>query len=226
MQDMPQKPFADMAETVPVWDIAVRVFHWSLAITFFVAFFTEDELMLLHVWAGYAVGGLVAFRVVWGLVGTRHARFTDFIYGPGKAMRYLREMLQFRAKRYLGHSPAGGAMIVALLLVLSATVWSGLELYAIEENAGPLAGTERTLAGAQQAASPLLLLVDDREEGEHSEGGEDGLWEEAHEVLANLAMFLVVLHVLGVALASLAHGENLVRSMVTGRKARRPGDVT
>jgi cytochrome b len=225
MQDMPQTPAADTAETVPVWDIAVRLFHWSLVTTFFVAFFTEDEQLLLHVWAGYTVGGLIAFRVVWGLVGTRHARFTDFIYGPGKAMRYLRNMLQFRAKRYLGHSPAGGIMIIALLLVLSATVWSGLELYAVEKNAGPLAGTERTVVHTAQTASPLLHLIDDREKDEHSEGGGESLWEEAHELLADLAMFLVVLHVLGVALASLAHGENLVRSMVTGRKRRRAGDV-
>jgi cytochrome b len=224
-QDALQASSAEAADTVPVWDFAVRLFHWSLVTTFFIAFFTEDELLWLHVWAGYAVGGLVAFRIVWGLVGTRHARFTDFIYGPGRVMGYLRNMLHFRTRRYLGHNPAGGAMIIALLLVLSTTVWSGLESYAIEDNAGPLATTGQAVAGTRQATSPLLRLIDDREEYERS-GGEEGLWGEAHELLANFAMFLVVLHIAGVAFASLEHRENLVRAMVTGRKARRSDDVT
>lgn len=185
-----------------VWDIAVRAFHWSLVVTFFIAYFTEDDLLWLHVWAGYAVGGLVLFRILWGLVGTRHARFSDFIYGPAKGIAYLRDLARFKSKRYLGHSPAGAMMVFALLAVLAAVVGTGLQLYAIEDHAGPL-------AVFVQSAIPQR----------------GGVWEEAHELLANLAIVLVGLHILGVVLASVAHHENLARAMVTGVKERRPGDV-
>ncbi|MEE9479215.1 MAG: cytochrome b/b6 domain-containing protein, partial [Kiloniellales bacterium] len=97
---------------VRVWDIFVRVSHWALAAGFFVAYFTEDNLLLLHVWAGYLVGVLVVLRLLWGVVGPKHARFTDFVCGPRRAAGYLLDLFRFRAPRYLGHSPAGGAMAV------------------------------------------------------------------------------------------------------------------
>ena len=216
--------------TVRVWDIFVRAFHWSVVAAFFVAYFTEDEFLTLHVWAGYAIGGFLALRVIWGVVGPRHARFTDFIYAPATVLSYTRDLLAFRAKRYLGHSPAGGAMIAALLIGLAATVWSGLELYAAEDGKGPLAGTV-TVIGAPAQAAPSEVgartqVADRGESGEregderkeHGKTGGDEFWEEVHEVLANFTLFLVILHIGGVVLASLAHRENLARSMVTGLK--------
>ena len=190
-----------------VWDIAVRVFHWSLAAAFFVAYFTEDEVLWLHVWAGYVVGGLIVFRILWGAIGTRHARFSDFFFAPGTILGYFADLLRLRARRYRGHSPAGAAMVFAMLIGLAATVWSGLETYAIEENAGPLASSVRqvTLGGAARAGE---------------------FWEEVHELLGNAVMVMVALHIAGVAWASLAHRENLVRAMITGMKQRRPGDAS
>ena len=67
--------------TVKVWDIAVRTFHWLVVVFFFVSYLSDDE-NILHIYAGYAVLGLVVFRIIWGLIGTKHARFTDFIFGP------------------------------------------------------------------------------------------------------------------------------------------------
>ncbi len=217
---------------VRVWDPFVRIFHWSVVAAFFIAYFTDDELLTLHVWAGYAIGGFLILRVLWGLVGPRHARFSDFIYAPATVLAYARDLLLFRAKRYLGHSPAGGAMVVALLIGLAASVWSGLELYAAEEGKGPLAGAtpaiSATAHAAPEASQSRVLIAgrdergerDDREEDEYASGKYEGdeFWEEAHEVLANLTLALVILHIGGVLLASVAHRENLARSMVTGLK--------
>ena len=89
-------------ELVKVWDLFVRLFHWTVAVGFFIAYVSED-LLTLHVWAGYVIGGFLVLRVLWGFIGPRHARFTDFVYRPAKVMTYLRDLIGFRAKRYLGH---------------------------------------------------------------------------------------------------------------------------
>jgi len=185
------------ASTVRVWDPLIRIFHWTLVAAFAVAYFTEDDLLTLHVWAGYLVGGLILFRLVWGFVGTPHARFSDFVRPPRQVIAYLKDVLAFRARRYLGHNPAGGVMILALLVSLITTVVTGLAVYGAGEMAGPMAGW---LAGLGEQGAEAL--------------------EEVHELFANLTLALVVAHVAGVVLASLQHRENLVRAMITGRKAR------
>lgn len=207
------------AGMVKVWDLFVRVFHWTVVVAFFVAYFTEDEVLTLHVWAGYVIGVLLVLRVAWGLVGPRHARFSDFLYRPREVAAYMRDLIGFRARRHLGHSPAGGAMAVALMIALAATVWTGLELYAAEENAGPLAAASagQETAGQETAGLPVVL-ASTHEGEEEDEGEEGGIWEDLHELLANLTLVLVGLHIAGVVLASLVHRENLARAMVTGYK--------
>ena len=131
---------------VKVWDIAVRVFHWSLVVLFFVAYFTGDDEDVLHVYAGYGVLALVVFRIVWGFVGTQHARFSDFIYGPAATLRYVKSLFSPKPLHYLGHNPLGGWMVVALLLSLIGTCWSGLRP---EGPRAPRAGRNRArLIGA------------------------------------------------------------------------------
>jgi len=210
----------DETTRVRVWDLFVRVFHWTVAVAFFVAYFTEDDLLTVHVWAGYTIGVLVVMRILWGFVGPKHARFSDFVCGPIKAWRYLIDLITFRARRYVGHSPAGGVMVLLLLAGLLATVWTGLELHAIENNAGPLAvvSTESPTAAIVAPIPLAFASEDEREDAEGENGEKDEFWEELHEVLANLTLFLVILHVGGVVLASLVHRENLVRSMITGDK--------
>lgn len=180
---------------IKVWDPLLRVFHWTLVAMFFTAYFTEDELQNVHVWAGYAVAGLISFRLIWGLVGPSHARFSDFVYSPGKTLGYLKDVLAGGAARYIGHNPAGGAMIVVLLLSLIITTVSGIAYYGGEQWQGPLAG--------------LMSNID-----EHVMEA----LEEIHEFFANFTLFLVFFHVLGVVWESLLHKENLVRAMITGRK--------
>ena len=180
---------------VRVWDPLVRVFHWGLAGSFAIAFLTEDDLLALHVWAGYLILGLIFIRVLWGFVGTRHARWSDFVKQPTEIFTYLKAAIRSRAARYLGHNPAGGAMVVALMLSVTLTGLSGLAVYGAQELSGPMA--------------PLLSGL--------SEGWAHAL-EDIHEVVANLTLLLVLLHLAGVALASLQHRENLVRAMITGLK--------
>jgi len=113
---------------VKVWDIAVRIFHWSLVAGFALAWVSGDEWDRIHEIAGYVVGGLIAFRLVWGLVGSKHARFSDFVFKPSTVIDYMRDSMFLRAKRYLGHNPAGGAMVIALLLSIIAVTATGIAL--------------------------------------------------------------------------------------------------
>lgn len=175
--------------TTRVWDLAVRIFHWSLVISFAVAWLSADELEDLHNWAGYVAAALVGFRLLWGIVGTRYARFRQFVRSPIAILGYLRDVATGREARYLGHNPAGGAMVMALILGMA-----GL-----------------CLTGWMQTTDAWFGVR----------------WvHEAHEILSTLLLVLVGLHIAGVVLASVRHHENLVRSMLTGRK--RPaadGDV-
>jgi cytochrome b len=180
---------------VQVWDPLVRLFHWGVAGGFALAWATSDEdFSNLHVWIGYAVLALVAVRLVWGVIGTRHARFTSFVKGPRTVLRYLKDMARLRAPATVGHNPAAGAMIVALLVSLLATCGTGLMLYGVGDQAGPLAG----------AMAPFAAWEDALHEG--------------HEFFAGLTLALVGFHVGGVLFSSVLHRENLIQGMITGRK--------
>jgi len=183
-------------ECVRVWDPLVRYFHWALVAGFATAYIVGDGFLGLHVWAGYLVLALIAVRLVWGVIGTRHARFNDFVRGPRQVLAYLNDVLHLRAKRYLGHNPAAGAMVVMLLLAVTATGISGVALYGAQESAGPWA-----------SMSGLSAFW-------------GGALKEGHEFFANLTLVLIVVHVAGVLLSSLAHRENLIGSMSSGDKRK------
>lgn len=180
---------------IEVWDLLVRAFHWSLVATFAICFITEEEFINLHVWSGYAVIALLALRFIWGFIGTEHARFSDFVYHPSKVWRYTKEVLLLRARRYIGHNPAGGAMILLFFIALTLTSISGIAVYGADQHAGPMAAM---MSGVGESAEELL--------------------EEAHEFFANLTLLLVFIHVGGVLFESLLHRENLVQAMINGRK--------
>ncbi|MEO8804749.1 MAG: cytochrome b/b6 domain-containing protein [Burkholderiaceae bacterium] len=114
---------------VLVWDAPVRVFHWMMVFSFAGAYLTaeSERWRLLHVTLGYTMAGLVAFRIVWGLVGTRNARFANFVRGPRAVLRYLNAMLSKEPEHHTGHNPAGAVAIVAMLaltLAVSASGWA------------------------------------------------------------------------------------------------------
>jgi cytochrome b len=201
---------------IPVWDMVVRVGHWCLVAAFFIAYFTEDELLDIHTWAGYVVAGYVAVRLVWGFAGSKHARFADFAYGPLRAARYLADLVRARAPRYLGHSPAGAMMVFALLFTLAGTALTGMAELAQSRGEGPLSAIVEQRAATFADEQSARTSDEGATNGERDE--EESVLLEVHELFANLTLILVILHVGGVALASWAHKESLVKVMITGVK--------
>ena len=210
---------------VYVWDPVVRVFHWSLVISFIVAYLTGEDESLIHTYAGYVILALIVTRIIWGFIGSKYARFSSFLTSPATAIRYLMSLVRNQhPRRYLGHNPAGGWMILALFLGLGMTIYSGLELEALEGH-GPLAQSTATqpnshgiiistaIADGPEHAESHGKVAGDKEEEEGHE-----FWEEIHEFFANFTVFLVILHIAGVLFSSLREKENLVRAMISGYK--------
>jgi cytochrome b len=110
---------------IQVWDLVVRLFHWGLVLSFAVAWLSANSWEDLHTWAGYVAGGLILVRLAWGWVGTPYARFNQFVRSPRVVLSYLKAILAASEARYLGHNPAGGAMVVALMLMTGATALTG-----------------------------------------------------------------------------------------------------
>lgn len=220
----------DNRETVQVWDILVRIFHWSLVVSFIVAYFTSEEENAWHIYAGYTVLGLIVFRMLWGFVGSRHARFSDFIYSPAKVVQYVKSIRTGNPEHYLGHNPAGGWMVMAMLVTLLVVTVSGLKLYAVEEGKGPLAMNATVLnvinvahAEDDDDRNEKAETENEAENANEKEGEDEGedFWEEIHEVSTNLMLLLIGLHLVGVVMSSRVHGENLVKAMFSGKKQRK-----
>jgi cytochrome b len=169
---------------IEVWDPLVRSLHWLLAAAVLTAYLSSEENRQIHEIAGLVVIAILTVRSLWGMIGPPHARFAEFVRPPEATIGYLRGILRREAPRYLGHNPAGAAMILLLFGVLLATALTG-----------------------------VLTVRGDlpRRTG-----------KEIHELLGNAVLVLAALHVLGVAVTSLMHRENLVRAMLTGRKAAEP----
>jgi cytochrome b len=157
-------------------------------VLFYTIAYISEDIELIHVYAGYVVLGLILFRVLWGLIGTKYARFNNFIYGKKVALAYFKSLFTKNPRHYIGHNPIAGWMILALLIA----------------DKGPLA----------EVNVELISEVYADDDGEKSES----IWEEIHEGVANLTLLLVCIHVAGVLLSSMIHGENLIRSMITGYK--------
>ena len=180
------------SDNILIWDLLVRIFHWALASFFILAYFLEGYRLSLHVHAGYTIGLLVMFRIIWGVIGSDSARFANFLVTPREALSYTVALVKGSSSHYLGHNPAGAVMIVALLSSLLLTTVSGIVLFALE-GSGPLANTF-------VASWP------------------GGLTATVHDLAADICLILVVMHVLGVFFSSVYYKENLAKSMITGKK--------
>lgn len=220
MTHNPEQQSQHHSKPLRVWDLFVRIFHWSLVGLVTISYLSGEFEFEIHSYSGYAIFSLILLRVIWGFVGSKYARFKNFVYSPSNVIAYLKSIVTGNPKRFLGHNPAGGVMVLALLTVLGTTTLSGMKLYAIEEGEGPFASNVH-ISLVNQAYADSDENEHRSKEGKHHDEEKEGeeFWEDIHETSINLLMLLILLHVLGVVLASKQHKENLARSMVTGDKA-------
>ena len=209
-----------------VWDLFVRGAHWALVLLFIFAYATGDARGPLHRYVGYTILLLVVLRLLWGVVGSKHALFSDFVCSPVKAFAYLKDLASGKAQYYRGHNPAAAWMILFLLTSSLVACVSGLMTCSSRGIADVGSGETLSFVGSAYA--------DDDGKREHqrkykrhggnfrSEERDDdasgGIWKEIHEFSTTFLIFLIVLHTLGVAASSRVHNENLLRSMITGKK--------
>lgn len=181
---------------VAIWDLPTRVFHWALVVAVALSYATggeEGRWFTVHVVSGYVVAALLAFRLVWGFVGSPRSRFSDFIYGWRSVRDYARNVVRREPKHFIGHNPLGGWMVVAMVVVLAASVMTGLVSGEPREPSGPLLGVIVPATSGESVA-------------------------EVHELLGNLVLALAVIHIAAVFLDWALTGENLIPAMVHGRK--------
>lgn len=183
-------------EEVRVWDPLTRIFHWALVIAFATSFLMAEfgpNIMTIHFWSGYVICGLVVFRVIWGLLGPRPARFLGFIPGPRTLISYAATVFQRKPSHWPGHNPLGGLSVIAMLLLLIGQAVTGL--FADPEdyiNVGPFAH-----------------LVD------ASMNRQAGYW---HEVISSVLLGLIALHVAVILFYRFWKHEDLIGPMIHGRK--------
>lgn len=114
-----------LKKTLRVWDPLVRIFHWSLVASFAIAWFSSDTRDAFHQWIGLIAAGLISIRIIWGFIGTPYAKFAQFVHTPANVLRYIVDILSGKEARYIGHNPAGGIMVIALLSGVAATATTG-----------------------------------------------------------------------------------------------------
>ncbi len=185
--ESPVSIFPTVPPQIAVWDPIVRAFHWTVALGVLLNYLVLEGGKKPHRYFGYAIAAALAIRLVWGFVGSRHARFADFIVSPRASMSHLAAVLKHRDRRYVGHNPAGAMMVIVLMLLLGMAC----------------------LTGWLQ--------------------GLDAFWgvewvQTVHAFCANFVMAAAALHIIGALAESVLHRENLILSMVTGRK--RPASGT
>ncbi len=187
-------------DRIYVWDLPTRVFHWLLVASYAGAWLTFDDnrFLYIHTFAGYTFLGLLIFRLLWGMVGSRYARFRAFAYDWPSVWAYLRALLTGQAARYLGHNPAGSWAILLIIGLGLVVTLSGMFTLGGEEQHGPLKGVMIFQAGTGM--------------------------KEIHATAAWLMLAVTAVHVGGVIVESFLHKENLVLAMISGYKSGKQGE--
>jgi cytochrome b len=183
-------------KTIKVWDLPVRIFHWSLVLLFIAAYVTNSlgsDYFVYHLWSGYALIILVSFRIVWGLVGTYHARFNHFVKNPVATAKYALSVFKKKDRHYLGHNPLGAVMVVVLLIAILVQAITGLFTNDEIFNVGPL------YAYINDELSLQLTSL--------------------HRQLFYWILGAIALHILAVIVHVVIKRDNIVRAMFNGKKS-------
>lgn len=195
MQPRDLRSHSRPSPSVRVWDAPTRLFHWIVVSLLACSWYSADQgLMTVHLWSGSILLTLVLFRIVWGIVGSTTARFSDFLHPPRAVIGYFKALMSNRKPLYAGHNPAGGLMATALITALLAQIATGLFSNDGLRFHGPLA---------------LWVTADISDR-----------LTELHGMLFNIILLLVWMHLVAVGFYWLVKGENLVKPMVTGYKYR------
>jgi cytochrome b len=178
-----------------VWDLPLRVFHWLFAVSILASWVTAElglGWMQWHFYLGYWMIGLLIFRFIWGLIGPRHARFFSFLFTPASVWRYLRGLVKGSAPSTVGHNPAGGIMVLLMLILVGLQVSTGL--FATDDVvwSGPYA------PAVSKDTSRNLTTI--------------------HHINFNLILATIVLHLGAIAFYAAVKRQNLVVPMLTGHK--------
>ena len=192
----PQESTKDILQPTLVWDLPLRLFHWAMVCVVFIAgvtgFLAPEWWLDIHVFAGFALGILLTFRIIWGFMGSQFSKFRNFSLSPAAVLQHLRAIRRNMQTEHLGHNPVGAWMIVILILVLSLLVLTGLLVSGGQENLGPLASVITFQVGA--------------------------IAGNAHEIAAWVLVAAIVIHLLGVFVETQIFQHPVLKAMITGRK--------
>ncbi|WP_252257558.1 cytochrome b/b6 domain-containing protein [Erythrobacter aurantius] len=203
------------------WDPLVKITHWGVAAIVVCNALIVGEGSIAHIWAGYTLAGLLSLRLLWGVIGTRPARFASFPPSPSRALAHIRAIREGRREEHDSHNPLGALMAYAIWACIGVIVASGI-----------------AMAGAPPAidasTTPAQIISGEAEEGEHGEyrehgeddeygeGGEEDegeeVLEEVHEIAVNLLYLLILLHIGGVAFETARSGKRTITAMLPGGK--------
>jgi cytochrome b len=198
-------------------------------IAFIASYLSEGEIYL-HFYVGWYIAIMLVLRFFWGIVGSKYARFADFIKSPSEIISYAKSLFQSKkiTKRFIGHNPLGGAMIIALMLSLTFTCTTGVILYS-STGAAPFSFIGEPITKdfeeddvnkklEKQSKFEQFTTSDQLHEDNETQEENKHFWKEIHEFFANFTLFLILLHIAGVFYSSKLENENLAKAMITGVK--------
>lgn len=196
------------------WDPVVKLTHWTIVLAVLANALVTEEGSAAHVWVGYALGAILALRLLWGLVGPAEARFAAFPPSPARALRHMDDIRRGEQTEHMSHNPLGALMVYAIWSCLLVIIGTGIAMAGIP---GSIASHEEARPSAVYASAEEAEEAEEAREGDE-EGHEEGGMEELHELAVNLLYLLIVLHVAGVVFETRRSGRQVVLAMLPGHR--------
>lgn len=204
------------------WDPLVKITHWGVAAIVVTNALIVGEGSIAHIWAGYTLAALLMLRLLWGVVGTRNARFSAFPPSPSRAFAHISAIRQGRHEKHSSHNPLGALMAYALWVCLGVIIASGIAMAGAPPSIDASTTPAEIISGEAHEdehgdSDDYGEYRDDGEEEEREDEGEE-LLEEVHEAAVNLLYLLILLHIGGVAFETARSGRRVVTAMLPGGK--------